>query len=106
MIGRVPAPSRRGFLSAAAFAPLAAAQQQRDWSGRDPVRYPDADIITLDKRFKKYVIGNAAIQRLYTGMLWAEGPAWDGMGKFLLWSDIPNDRQMRRIDDDGHISVF
>ncbi|HEV3146275.1 MAG TPA: SMP-30/gluconolactonase/LRE family protein [Gemmataceae bacterium] len=98
-----------GAASAAAgmlLAPSLVADTKRDWSGKDPVRYPDADIITLDKRFKKYVIGNTAIQRLYTGMLWAEGPAWDGMGKFLLWSDIPNDRQLRRIDDDGHISVF
>ncbi|HLW66692.1 MAG TPA: SMP-30/gluconolactonase/LRE family protein [Gemmataceae bacterium] len=98
-----------GAASAAAgilLAPSLVADTKRDWSGKEPVRYPDADIITLDKRFKKYVIGNTAIQRLYTGMLWAEGPAWDGMGKFLLWSDIPNDRQMRRLEEDGHVSVF
>lgn len=84
----------------------AALGQERDWSGRVPVRYPDPDIVVLDKRFEKYKLGNTAIQRLYTGMLWAEGPAWSGVGRYLLWSDIPNDVQLRRLDDDGHVSVF
>ena len=39
-------------------------------------------------------------------MLWAEGPAWNGVGNYLLWSDIPNDVQLRWLDDDGHVSVF
>jgi len=57
-----------------------------------PVRYPDPDIIALDDRFKKYALGNTPIQRLYHSkeMLWAEGPAWNGVGRYLLWSDIPN----------------
>ncbi len=71
-----------------------------------PVRYPDPDIVVLDKRFARYKIGNTAIQRLCTGMLWAEGPAWNGVGKYLVWSDIPNDRQFRWLDEDGHVSVF
>jgi gluconolactonase len=79
---------------------------ERDWTGKNPVRYPDPDIIVLDKRFAKYKLGNTAIQRLHTGMLWAEGPAWNGVGKYLLWSDIPNDRQLRWLDEDGHVSVF
>src|SRR5579864_9810952 len=52
---------------------------ERDWSGKNPVRYPDPDIISLDKRFDKYKIGNTPIQRLYTGTLWSEGPAWNGV---------------------------
>src|SRR5687768_3769968 len=100
---------RRTFLSAtvagAAAAGLAAAGE-RDWSGHSPVRYPDPDIVSLDKRFDRYKLGNTAIQRLHTGTLWAEGPAWSGVGRYLLWSDIPNDLQLRRIDDDGHVSVF
>lgn len=71
-----------------------------------PVRYPDPDILSLDKRFDKYKIGNTPIRRLHTGMLWAEGPAWNGVGKFLMWSDIPNDVQLRWLDDDGHVSSF
>jgi gluconolactonase len=98
---------RRSFLTAAAAVPAALAQsQQRDWSGRQPTRYTDPDVVTLDKRFTKYVIGNAVIERLWTGARWAEGPAWSGNGHFLLFSDIPNNRQMRWIEDDGHVSAF
>jgi gluconolactonase len=97
---------RRSFLTAAAFAPAALAQTQRDWSGGQPVRYPDRDIIALDKRFQKYMIGSAAIERLWTGARWAEGPAWNGAGRYLVWSDIPNNRQMRWLEEDGHVSVF
>ena len=46
------------------------------------------------------------IQRLWTGALWSEGPAWNSVGRFLVWSDIPNNRQLRWIEDDGHVSVF
>ena len=51
---------RRAFLAATALAP-AAAYAQRDWSGQNPVRYPDPDIIVLDKSFAKYKIGNTTI---------------------------------------------
>ncbi len=74
--------------------------------GAGPVRYPDPDIVVLDKRFANIKIGNAPIQRLHTGMLWAEGPAWNGVGRYLVWSDIPNDIQVRWLEDDGHISVM
>jgi gluconolactonase len=105
-------PTRRGFLTAvgtsAAFGILtrSGVAAERDWSGKNPVRYPDADIIELDPRFAKYKIGNTPIQRHYTGSLWAEGPAWNAVGKYLLWSDIPNNRQMRFLEEDGHVSVF
>jgi gluconolactonase len=72
----------------------------------DPVRYPDPDVLVLDPRFAKIKIGNSPIRRLHTGMLWAEGPAWNGVGKYLVWSDIPNDIQLRWIEDDGHVSVM
>lgn len=96
---------RRAFLSAATLAPVAA-HAQRDWSGQNPVRYPDPDIVVLDKSFAKYKIGNTPIQRLHTGTLWAEGCAWNGQGRYLVWSDIPNDRQLRWLEEDGHISIF
>jgi gluconolactonase len=101
--------NRRHFLSAvtgAAFSAFAASAQDRDWSGSKPTRYPDPDIVVLDPRFAKYKLGNTPIQRLHTGTLWAEGPAWNAVGRYLIWSDIPNDRQMRWIEDDGHVSVF
>ena len=97
---------RRSFLTAVALAPAALAQTPRDWSGREPVRYGDPDIIALDKRFEKYRINNTTIQRLWTGALWAEGPAWNGAGRYLVWSDLPNNRQMRWLEEDGHVSVF
>jgi len=52
------------------------------------------------------MIGNTTIKRLHTGTLWAEGPAWNGVGRYLVWSDIPNNVQMRWVEDDGHVSVF
>jgi gluconolactonase len=97
---------RRAFLTAAVAAAAAPALARDYGRNAPPSRYPDPDIIVLDKRFEKYKIGNTPIQRLHTGTLWAEGPAWDGVGKYLLWSDIPNDRQLRRLDEDGHVSVF
>ena len=74
----------------------------------NPTRYPDPDLIAHDERFNKYKLGNTPIQRLYThpDMLWAEGPAWNGVGKYLIWSDILNNVQMRRLNDDGHASTF
>jgi len=101
---------RRSFLSAAgvvaAAAASGAAQQPRDWSGQNPIHYPDPDVLVLDRRFAKYKVGNAAIERLYTGLRWAEGPAWSGEGRYLVFSDIPNNRQMRWLEEDGHVSVF
>lgn len=105
--------NRRSFLSAAAGVTAAAitttAFAERDYGpNAAPVRYPDPDIIALDDRFKKYALGNTPIQRLYHSkdMLWAEGPAWNGVGKYLLWSDIPNNVQLRWLEEDGHVSKF
>ena len=100
---------RRSFLTTAAAMTAAAFSRSafaRDY--KEPTRYPDPDIVTLDKRFKKYALGNTPIQRLYHSdkMLWAEGPAWNGVGRYLLWSDIPNDVQMRWLEEDNHVSVF
>lgn len=85
---------------------VAARAVERDWTGRTPIRYPDPDIISLDKRFNKYKLGNTPIQRLHTGTLWAEGPAWNGVGRYLVWSDIPRSRQMRWLDENEKVSVF
>src|ERR1700740_1147957 len=62
--------------------------------GAPPIRYPDSDIKTLDPRFASLVLGNAAIERIATGGRFCEGPVWFGDGRYLLWSDIPNDRIM------------
>src|SRR5215469_15487772 len=102
----MPVPRRSFLTAAAATLASAAAQTQRDWGNRQPVRYPDPDVISLDPRFDKYKVGNAAIEKLYTGCRWAEGPAWNAAGQYLVFSDIPNDRQMRYIHDDSRVTVF
>ncbi len=116
--------NRRSFLAAAAgglvLAPelAAAAQAQvsqppvsstptpRDWSGQQPLQYPDPDVVALDNRFRRYMVSSTPIRRLHTGTLWAEGPAWNGVGRYLVWSDIPNNVQMRWIEDDGRVTLF
>jgi gluconolactonase len=96
---------RRSFLATLATA-TAASAFGRDWSGRNPERYPDPDVIAIDPAFEKLIQGNSPIRRLHTGMLWAEGPAWNGSGNYLVWSDIPNNAQMRYLPEDGHVSVL
>ena len=66
----------------------------------------DPDVIAVDPSFNGLAQPNSAIQRLWTGALWSEGPAWSGEGRYLVWSDIPNNRQLRWIEDDGSVSVF
>ncbi len=80
----------------------------RDFSPNGPptTYFSDPDVIAVDPAFKAYIVPNSAIQRLWTGALWMEGPAWNAEGRYLVWSDIPNNRQMRWIEDDGHVSVF
>lgn len=60
----------------------------------------------LDKRFKGYLLNNVNKEVLYKGTRWAEGPAYFPAGKYLLWSDIPNDRVLRYDETDGNVSVF
>jgi len=80
--------------------------EPRDWSGATPLRYPDPDLIALDRSFQRYILFNTPIRRHHTGTLWAEGPAWNGVGRYLVWSDIPNNRQLRWIEDDGRVTEF
>ncbi len=98
---------RRTFLKAAAGVAAMTGMQGTAFArnfGPDatPVRYPDPDIVALDERFTAK-LGNASIQRIYHGNLWAEGPAWNAVGRYLVWSDIPNDEQLRLLAEDGHV---
>jgi gluconolactonase len=112
---------RRAFLTATATTLAAAAGARtaraqtggaptglgrRYGPGAPPVRYPEPDVVVLDERFAQYKLGSSPIRRIHTGTLWAEGPAWNGVGRYLLWSDIPNDRQLRWLEEDGHVSVL
>jgi gluconolactonase len=123
--------SRRGFIEvvgaaagAAAVAPsLALAQSPaggpaappttvttppRDFGpGGAPTTYfTDPDILTVEPEFNSLRQPNTPIMRLWTGALWSEGPAWSSQGRYLVWSDIPNNRQLRWLEDDGRVSVF
>jgi gluconolactonase len=98
---------RRGFMAAAvglaATTGMASEAFARNFGpDAEPIRYPDPDVVVLDKKFK-YKLGNSAIQRLYRGTLWAEGPAWNGVGRYLVWSDIPNNENLRFCEEDGHV---
>ncbi len=68
--------------------------------------FTDPDIVTVDRSFNSYVLANSSIVRLWTGGLWCEGPAWSVQGQYLVWSDIPNNRQLRWLEDDGRVTVF
>jgi len=103
--------SRRGFLKlASAVAAVTGMSSQAFAQNFDryspdaaPTRYPEPDVVALDKRFK-YKLGNTPIVRLYRGTMWSEGPAWNGVGRYLLWSDIPNNEQLRWLEEDGHVA--
>jgi gluconolactonase len=60
----------------------------------------------LDERFSKLAMGNVHLEKLYTGCRWAEGPAYFAAGRYLVWSDIPNDRILRWDETDGSVSTF
>ncbi|HWA18379.1 MAG TPA: SMP-30/gluconolactonase/LRE family protein [Devosia sp.] len=60
----------------------------------------------LDPRFARLYNSNAHVGRLWTGCRWAEGPAWFAAGRYLIWSDIPNNRMLRFDETDGSVSVF
>jgi len=95
-----------GTVAAAAATSLKSANAQPLPLGDLPNwRYPDPRVEVLDKRFKAKV-GNAAIERIATGFRWAEGPVYFRDGGYLVWSDIPNNRMMRWLEEDGHVSVF
>jgi gluconolactonase len=68
--------------------------------------FNDPDIVTADPLFDQLVQGNTPIQRLWRGGYWLEGPAWNSVGRYLVFSDIPSNRQLRWLEDDGRVTVF
>jgi gluconolactonase len=98
--------NRRNFLAAggAAAGALAASQALGQWQPSQ--RYPDPLIQILDPAFAKYRLALSKVEQIATGMRWAEGPVWFGDGRFLLWSDIPNNRIMKWEEETGEVSVF
>jgi gluconolactonase len=85
--------------------PTVISNPPRDFS--QPTTYfTDPDILTVDPSFDGVILPNNAIKRLWTGGLWLEGPAWSSVGRFLLFSDIGSNVQMRWIEDNAGITVF
>ena len=74
------------------------------WKGAS--RYPDPAVQALDKSFEKYRLPLAAVELLFTGCRWAEGPVWFGDARCLLWSDIPNDRILRWDEETGATAAY
>ena len=98
--------NRRAFLAAgAAVATFAAAPRALAQFQPSP-RYPDPNVQVLDPSFNKYRLGLAKVEQIATGMRWSEGPVWFGDGRYLLWSDIPNNRIMRWDEETGAVSAF
>jgi gluconolactonase len=75
-------------------------------NGAPTTYFTDPDVLTIDPSFDNLRQPNAPIQRLWTGALWSEGPAWNAQGRYLVWSDIPNNRQLRWLQDDGRVSIM
>jgi gluconolactonase len=96
--------NRRNFLSGGVLSAWAARAIAADWSPSP--RYPDPAVRALDPSFTKYRLNLAKVERIASGMRWSEGPAWFGDGRFLLWSDIPNNRMMKWDEETGAVSVF
>ena len=69
-------------------------------------RYPDPAVEVLHESFLALRLYSASVEQLATGLRWAEGPVWFGDGRFLLLSDIPNNRILRWDECTSATSVF
>src|SRR3984957_8537910 len=69
-------------------------------------RYPDPALEIMDPGFAKYRIFQSSVERLAMGCRWSEGPVWFGDGRYVLWSDIPNNRILKWEEETGAVSVF
>ena len=103
--------NRRAFLGGTAAAAATTALTSNGFAQGFPVgpiadRYPYPVWKVLDDRFKKYVSGNTPLRREWTGSLWAEGSAWNGVGRYVVFSDIPNNRQMRWDEVTGEVTLL
>src|SRR6266404_6233426 len=98
--------SRRAFLAAGSAAAAMVAMPRAFAQWQSSQRYPDPSIRIIDPSFARYRIAQTKVERIASGMRWCEGPAWFGDGRYLLWSDIPNNRIMKWDEETGAVSVF
>jgi len=102
-------PQRRRLLQQAAAAGLGAvatAAGAQSFDFKPNQRYPDPSVQILDPSFAKYRIYSSTVEQLASGMRWAEGPAYFPEGRYLLVSDIPNNRIMKYDEVKGTDTVF
>src|SRR3954464_2840369 len=105
--------------SAASVAPLGQTRAPTTASPPLPLgplsgaRYPDSRLESMKKPKVSFgptgfpaFAGTMAVERVATGFRWAEGPVYFPAGRYVLFSDIPNNRIMRFSEDDGHLSVY
>ena len=98
--------NRRDFISAGSALTALATLPRAFGQWQPSQRYPDPLIKIIDPSFAKYRIASAKVEKIASGQRWAEGPVWFGDGRYLLWSDIPNNRLMRWDEETGAVSVF
>jgi gluconolactonase len=65
-----------------------------------------SDYEILDERFARLPCTTANVHKLYQGCHWAEGPAYFPAGRYLVWSDAPNNRMLRYDEASDAVSVF
>lgn len=96
---------RRSFIASSLLSGLTVMSRiKADWEPSQ--RYPDPRIKIIDASFTKYRLNLAKVERIATGLRWSEGPVWFGDGRYLLWSDIPNNRILKWEEETGAVSVF
>ena len=98
--------SRRSFLAGSGAAATLAVTSRAFAQWQPSQRYPDPSVQIVDQSFARYRLNLAKVERLATGFRWSEGPVWFGDGRYVLWSDIPNNRIMRWDEETGTASVF
>jgi gluconolactonase len=98
--------NRRTFLATGSALGMLATTPRGAAQWQPSQRYPDPLVRILDASFAKYRVTLAKVERIAEGMRWAEGPVWFGDGRYLLWSDIPNNRIMRWDEETGAVGVF
>lgn len=60
----------------------------------------------IDPRFGACIDVVAQLERLHSGLRWAEGPVYFADHHALLFSDIPNERILRYDENSGHVTLF
>jgi gluconolactonase len=98
--------TRRRLLSTGAAATVAGVASRAFAQWQPSQRYPDPSIQIVDPSFGRYRLALAGVERIASGFRWCEGPVWFGDGRYLLWSDIPNNRIMKWDEETGAVSVF